>query len=63
MRKLTIVSFSRSNASFGTGADGSIFIFATTELTYAANLGIADAFNLEAPFIEKHKAAIGVADL
>ncbi|KAF8182198.1 Mn peroxidase MNP6 [Mycena galopus ATCC 62051] len=43
-----------------TGADGSIFIFGETELSYGANLGIADAFNLEAPFIQKHN--ISVAD-
>ncbi|KAF7377245.1 Peroxidase [Mycena sanguinolenta] len=43
-----------------TGADGSIFIFAETELSFGANLGIADAFNLEAPFIAKHN--ISVAD-
>ncbi|KAF7341245.1 Peroxidase [Mycena venus] len=40
--------------------DGSIFIFAETELGFDANLGIADAFNLEAPFITKHN--ISVAD-
>ncbi|KAF8145706.1 Mn peroxidase MNP3 [Mycena galopus ATCC 62051] len=54
------IGFSTSDPSTGTGADGSIFIFGTTELTYSANLGIADAFNLEAPFIQKHN--ISVAD-
>ncbi|KAJ7617229.1 putative versatile peroxidase, partial [Roridomyces roridus] len=54
------IGFSTTQKSFGTGADGSIFIFATTELGYDANLGIADAFNLEAPFIQKHN--ISVAD-
>jgi hypothetical protein len=38
-----------------------MFIFAETELAFDANLGIADAFNLEAPFIAKHN--ISVADL
>ncbi|KAJ6523732.1 manganase peroxidase [Mycena capillaripes] len=54
------IGFSKSNPSMGTGADGSMFIFAETELAYDANLGIADAFNLEAPFIAKHN--ISVAD-
>ncbi|KAF8133475.1 manganese-dependent peroxidase [Mycena galopus ATCC 62051] len=54
------IGFSKSKPSFGTGADGSIFIFGETELSYGANLGIADAFNLEAPFIQKHN--ISVAD-
>ncbi|KAJ7022300.1 manganese peroxidase 1 [Mycena alexandri] len=54
------IGFSKTQRSFGTGADGSIFIFAETELSYDANLGIADAFNLEAPFIANH--SIGVAD-
>ncbi|KAJ7749470.1 manganese-dependent peroxidase [Mycena metata] len=54
------IGFSKTQPSFGTGADGSIFIFAEKELSYDANLGIADAFNLEAPFISNH--TIGVAD-
>ncbi|KAF7377242.1 Peroxidase [Mycena sanguinolenta] len=54
------IGFSNTRRSFGTGADGSIFIFAETELAFDANLGIADAFNLEAPFIAKHN--ISVAD-
>ncbi|KAJ7037633.1 manganese peroxidase 1 [Mycena alexandri] len=54
------IGFSKTQSSFGTGADGSIFIFAEQELSYDANLGIADAFNLEAPFISNH--TIGVAD-
>ncbi|KAJ6492305.1 manganese peroxidase 1 precursor [Mycena sanguinolenta] len=54
------IGFSKTNRSFGTGADGSMFIFAETELSFGANLGIADAFNLEAPFIAKHD--ISVAD-
>ncbi|KAJ7749386.1 manganese-dependent peroxidase [Mycena metata] len=54
------IGFSKTKPSFGTGADGSIFIFAEQELSYDANLGIADAFNLEAPFIANH--SIGVAD-
>jgi hypothetical protein len=54
------IGFSNSNKSFGTGADGSMFIFGETEIGYGANLGIADAFNLEVPFIQKHN--IGVAD-
>ncbi|KAF8194461.1 lignin peroxidase [Mycena galopus ATCC 62051] len=54
------IGFSKTKPSFGTGADGSIFIFAETELGFGANLGIADAFNLEAPFIAKHN--ISVAD-
>ncbi|KAJ7766965.1 manganese-dependent peroxidase [Mycena maculata] len=54
------IGFSRTKPSFGTGADGSIFLFGESELSFAANLGIADAFNLEAPFINKHN--ISVAD-
>ncbi|KAJ7615863.1 manganese-dependent peroxidase [Roridomyces roridus] len=54
------IGFSNSDPSFGTGADGSIFIFGETELGFGANLGIADAFNLEVPFINKHN--ISVAD-
>ncbi|KAJ7617071.1 putative versatile peroxidase [Roridomyces roridus] len=54
------IGFSSTDPSQGTGADGSIFIFAEQELGYDANLGIADAFNLEAPFIAKHN--ISVAD-
>jgi hypothetical protein len=54
------IGFSKSNSSFGTGADGSMFIFGETEIGYAANLGIADAFNLQVPLIKKHN--IGVAD-
>ncbi|KAJ7734165.1 manganese peroxidase 1 [Mycena maculata] len=54
------IGFSNTNKSFGTGADGSIFIFGETELSFAANLGIADAFNLETSFIAKHD--ISVAD-
>ncbi|KAJ7749475.1 manganese peroxidase 1 [Mycena metata] len=54
------IGFSKTKPSFGTGADGSIFIFAEQELSYDANLGIADAFNLQAPFIANH--TIGVAD-
>ncbi|KAJ7749962.1 manganese-dependent peroxidase [Mycena metata] len=54
------IGFSKTKRSFGTGADGSIFIFPEQELSYDANLGIADAFNLEAPFIANH--SIGVAD-
>jgi hypothetical protein len=53
------IGFSKTNPSFGTGADGSIFIFAETELGFGANLGIADAFNLEAPFIAKHNISVG----
>ena len=44
-----------------TGADGSMFIFGETEIGYDANLGIADAFNLQVPFINRHN--ISVADL
>ncbi|KAJ7192621.1 manganese peroxidase 1 precursor [Mycena pura] len=55
------IGFSKSQPSLGTGADGSILIFAETELSYDANLGIADAFNVEVPFIMKHN--ISVADL
>nr|GAT52048.1 manganese peroxidase 5 [Mycena chlorophos] len=55
------IGFSMTNKSFGTGADGSIFLFGETELSYPANLGIADAFNLEAPFINAHPE-ISVAD-
>jgi len=54
------IGFSNSDPSFGTGADGSMFIFGTTEIGYANNLGIADAFNLEVPFINRHN--ISVAD-
>ncbi|KAJ7635384.1 manganese peroxidase 1 [Roridomyces roridus] len=54
------IGFSTSDPSQGTGADGSIFIFGEQEIGYDANLGIADAFNLEAPFIAKHN--ISVAD-
>ncbi|KAJ7635374.1 manganese peroxidase 1 [Roridomyces roridus] len=54
------IGFSTTDASKGTGADGSIFIFGETELHYDANLGIADAFNLEAPFIARNN--ISVAD-
>ncbi|KAJ7716902.1 manganese peroxidase 2 [Mycena maculata] len=52
------IGFSNSDASMGTGADGSIFIFGETELSFSANLGIADAFNLEASFINKHNISI-----
>lgn len=45
-----------------TGADGSVFLFGSTELSFSANLGIADAFNLEAPFVQKH-TNISVGDL
>ncbi|KAJ7620876.1 manganese peroxidase 1 precursor [Mycena polygramma] len=54
------IGFSNTNASFGGGADGSILIFAETELAFDANLGIADAFNLEASVIAQHN--ISVAD-
>ncbi|KAJ7766976.1 manganese-dependent peroxidase [Mycena maculata] len=54
------IGFSNTEPSFGTGADGSIFLFGESELSFGANLGIADAFNLEAPFINKHN--ISVAD-
>ncbi|KAJ7615919.1 manganese peroxidase isozyme precursor [Roridomyces roridus] len=54
------IGFSTTQKSFGTGADGSIFLFGETELGFDANLGIADAFNLEVPFIKKHN--ISVAD-
>ena len=50
-----------TDCSDSTGADASIFIFGETEIGYAANLGIADAFNLEVPFINKHN--ISAADL
>jgi len=53
------IGFSNSDPSMGTGADGSIFIFGETELNFAANLGIADAFNLEAPFINAHNISVG----
>ncbi|KAJ6453706.1 manganese peroxidase 1 precursor [Mycena sanguinolenta] len=53
------IGFSNSDSSFGTGADGSIFIFGETELSFDANLGIADAFNLEVPFITKHNISVG----
>jgi hypothetical protein len=52
------IGFSETDASFGTGADGSILIFGETELSFGANLGIADAFNLEAPFIAKHNLSV-----
>ncbi|KAJ7613035.1 manganese-dependent peroxidase [Roridomyces roridus] len=54
------IGFSLTKKSFGNGADGSIFLFGETELGFDANLGIADAFNLEVPFINKHN--ISVAD-
>ncbi|KAF8205917.1 heme peroxidase, partial [Mycena galopus ATCC 62051] len=44
-----------------TGMDGSIFIFSETELSYAASIEIADAFNLKASFIQNHN--ISVADV
>ncbi|KAF8147111.1 heme peroxidase, partial [Mycena galopus ATCC 62051] len=44
-----------------TGMDGSIFIFSETELSYAASIDIADAFNLKASFIQNHN--ISVADV
>ncbi|KAF7305323.1 Peroxidase [Mycena chlorophos] len=48
------MGFSLTDKSFGTGTDGSIFLFGDIELTNPVNLGIADAFNLEAPFINAH---------
>ncbi|KAJ7642057.1 putative versatile peroxidase [Roridomyces roridus] len=54
------IGWSDNDPTFGTGADGSMFIFGETELGFGANLGIADAFNLEVPFIKKHN--ISVAD-
>ncbi|KAJ6461928.1 manganese peroxidase 2 [Mycena vitilis] len=54
------IGFSNSDPTMGTGADGSILIFAETELAFDANLGIADAFNLEASFVPHHN--ISVAD-
>ncbi|KAJ7431424.1 manganese peroxidase 1 [Mycena galericulata] len=54
------IGFSLTDPSFGNGADGSILIFGETELSFGANLGIADAFNLEMPFIANH--SISVAD-
>ncbi|KAF8174493.1 manganese peroxidase 3 [Mycena galopus ATCC 62051] len=53
------IGFSNRDPRMGTGADGSIFIFGETELNFAANLGIADAFNLEAPFINAHNISVG----
>jgi hypothetical protein len=54
------IGFSQNDPAMGGGADGSIFIFGETEVAYPANLGIADAINLQGPFIAKHN--ISVAD-
>ncbi|KAJ7635383.1 manganese peroxidase 1 precursor [Roridomyces roridus] len=54
------LGFSTTDASKGTGADGSIFIFGETELQYDMNIGISDAFNMEAPFAARSN--ISVAD-
>lgn len=45
----------------GGGADGSISIFADTETEYAANLGLDEIINAQAPLIARH--TLPTADL
>ncbi|KAI0027370.1 manganese peroxidase 3 [Vararia minispora EC-137] len=56
------IGFSRTNSSFGTGADGSIFIFQNTELGFHANIGIDDAVAQETPLIKAVNGSISTAD-
>ncbi|KAH9083667.1 heme peroxidase [Lactarius deliciosus] len=43
----------------GGGADGSIVVFADTELAFHANAGIDDIVNTQLPFIAKHNLSAG----
>lgn len=47
----------------GGGADGSIFTFSATELTFHANLGIDDVLDQIGPFITKYADVLSPGDL
>ncbi|KJA19705.1 class II peroxidase [Hypholoma sublateritium FD-334 SS-4] len=46
----------------GGGADGSIFTFSTTELTFHANIGIDDVLDQVGPFITKYADVLSPGD-
>ncbi|EJF61826.1 manganese peroxidase 2 [Dichomitus squalens LYAD-421 SS1] len=56
------IAISRSNASAGGGADGSMLIFPTVEPAFFANLGIADSVNNLIPFLSQFPS-ISAGDL
>lgn len=53
------IGFSQSGTLKGTGADGSIMIFADIETNYAANNGIDDSVNDLKPFLTKYDVSAG----
>jgi len=54
------MGFNLHNASFGTGADGSIALFEDIETNFHANLGTDDIVNAQKPLIQRHN--ISTAD-
>ncbi|KAH9056569.1 manganese peroxidase 1 [Lactarius vividus] len=52
------IGFSKTT-NVGGGADGSIVVFADTELAFHANAGIDDIVNSQLPFIAKHNLSAG----
>lgn len=53
------IGFSSSGAFKGTGADGSMILFASTETNFAANAGIDDAVDALSPFLTRHNVTAG----
>ncbi|KAH8113582.1 manganese peroxidase 3 [Phellopilus nigrolimitatus] len=53
------IGFSQSGAFNGTGADGSIMLFADIETNFAANDGTASGVDALAPFLTRHLVSAG----
>lgn len=53
------IGFSVSGALNGTGADGSMILFADIETNFAANAGIDDSVDALAPFLTRHNVTAG----
>ncbi|VDB84571.1 unnamed protein product [Peniophora sp. CBMAI 1063] len=56
------IGISKTNASFGGGADGSFVIFGDVETQFPANGGTDEIVSLEKQFLARHPNTISVAD-
>ncbi|KZT31359.1 heme peroxidase, partial [Sistotremastrum suecicum HHB10207 ss-3] len=53
------IGFSKSGKFKGTGADGSMILFDSTETAFAANNGIDDSVDALSPFLTTHNVTAG----
>lgn len=53
------IGFSKSGAFKGTGADGSMILFANPEVNFTENAGIDDSVDALSPFLTRHDVTAG----